>query len=183
MQWECELNISHINARIAPTLITTPPDFENPIDSALMPVVRKSIITSFSARQIYDLVTDVKSYPQFIPACRRGTINEIHADGYTATLNFNLGGLQKSFTTRNVAIPYEKITMELVAGPFRYLNGRWTFTELDADSCKVEFEINYEFSSKLFAAASVKVFNHISETMVSAFHEEAKRKYSQFCND
>ncbi len=148
-----------------------------------MPLVRKSIITRFSARQIYELVTDVRSYPQFIPACRRGTINEMHADGYTATLDFNLSGLKKSFTTRNVAVPYEKITMELVAGPFRHLNGCWNFTELEADACKVEFEIDYEFSSRLFAAASVKVFNHISETMVSAFHEEAKRKYGQLRND
>jgi len=147
-----------------------------------MPVVHKSIIASYSAEQIYSLVTDVQSYPNFIAACSAGSIDKVHDDGYTATLAFALAGIGQSFTTRNVAVPHESISMNLVKGPFKYLNGQWKFRQLGENACKVEFELDYEFSLFFMNKLTKSTFNKIAESMVDTFHAEAIRKFGSAAN-
>ena len=142
-----------------------------------MPNVRKSIIVGFTCEQMYSLVSDVKSYPNFIKTCSSSRLDEIHDDGYTATLNFEYKGIKKSFSTRNTVKPYSEISMALVSGPFKDLNGLWKFIELGEQGCKIEFELTYVFSSVVVEKISAPLMKHISETMVNSFHEEAKRKY------
>ena len=142
-----------------------------------MPNVRKSIIVGFTCEQMYSLVSDIKSYPNFIKTCSSSRLDEIHDDGYTATLNFEYKGIKKSFSTRNTVHPYSEISMALVSGPFKELNGLWKFVELGEQGCKIEFELTYVFSSAVVEKISAPLMKHISETMVNSFHEEAKRKY------
>ncbi len=144
-----------------------------------MPNVRKSVIVGFSCEQMYSLVTDVRSYSQFIKSCTSSNVNQIHEDGYTATLEFSYSGIKKRFTTRNRAVPHSEISMSLVSGPFKELDGLWKFIELGEDACKVEFELTYVFKSSLIEKVSAPLMKHISETMVSSFYEEAKRKYGR----
>ena len=142
-----------------------------------MPSVRKSIIAAYPSEHIYSLVTDVASYPNFIKDCKSGRVEKLHEDGYTATLEFSLKGIRKSFTTRNVATPFSEISMTLVSGPFKKMNGSWKFTNLGEHACRVEFELDFEFSSSLIATASAPLFHHISKTMVNSFHQEAVRQF------
>ena len=144
-----------------------------------MPTVNKSIIAPFSSEQIYTLVSDVANYPKFVKGCRSARIEEFHDDGYTATLEFEFRGLRKSFTTRNVSEPYSLITMSFVSGPFKYLNGKWQFTQLGERACKVEFELEYELSSKLIAKTTTPLVSFLSKTMVNSFYEEGLRKFGK----
>ena len=148
-----------------------------------MPRISKSILVPYSAKQMYSLVTDVPAYPQFLPWCSEAKIIATHEDGYTATVGFNLKGVKKSFTTRNVSQPYERITMSLVSGPFRNLNGHWNFVELEDSACKVEFELDYEFSSRLLASTIGPIFKKISNSMVDAFHTRALHQYGDQRSD
>ena len=142
-----------------------------------MPTVYKSIIAPFSCEQIYTLVTDVANYPNFVKGCSSARIDEFHEDGYTATLEFKFKGMRKSFTTRNVSTPYSQITMAFVSGPFKFLNGKWQFTQLGERACKVEFELDYELSSKLIAKTTTPLVHFLSKTMVNSFYEEGLRKF------
>ena len=142
-----------------------------------MPNVRKSVIVGFTCEQMYSLVTDVRSYPEFIKSCTGSKVDQIHEDGYTATLDFAYAGVKKSFATRNTAVPHSEISMSLVSGPFKELNGHWNFTEPGQNACKVEFELTYVFKSSLIEKVSAPLMKHISESMVSSFYEESKRKY------
>ena len=144
-----------------------------------MPNVHKSVIVEFTCEQMYSLVTDVRSYPNFIKTCTSSRVNEIHDDGYTATLDFNYKGIRKSFTTRNTATPFSEISMSLVSGPFKELNGKWKFSALGDLACRIEFELAYVFQSRLIEKVSAPLMQHISETMVNSFYEEAQRKYGR----
>ena len=144
-----------------------------------MPNVHKSVIVEFTCEQMYSLVTDVRSYPEFIKTCTSSRVNEIHEDGYTATLEFDYSGSRKSFTTRNTVKPHSEIFMSLVSGPFKELNGRWKFTALGNSACKIEFELSYAFKSMLVEKVSAPMMKNISETMVNSFYEEAQRKYGR----
>lgn len=67
--------------------------------------------------------------------------------------------------------------MELVDGPFKHLDGQWRFTALRPDACKIEFDLHYEFSSKLLEHLIGPVFSKIANSFVDAFCERAERVY------
>ncbi|MGL5290083.1 MAG: SRPBCC family protein, partial [Aeromonas sp.] len=118
-----------------------------------MPRITRSALVMFSAEQMFKLVNDVDAYPQFLPGCVGSRIHEMGDNYMTASVDVAKAGIAKTFTTRNQLDENRQIKMELVDGPFRTLIGWWTFTPLDVDACKVEFDLNFEFTSKLIELA------------------------------
>ncbi|ALP42897.1 SRPBCC family protein [Aeromonas schubertii] len=142
-----------------------------------MPRINRSALVMFSAEQMFSLVNDVHAYPQFLPGCVGSRVHE-HGDDYmTASVEVAKGGIAKTFTTRNALEHNRRISMQLVDGPFSKLVGWWTFTPLDVDACKVEFELEFEFSNRLVEMAFGKVFRDLVSAMVSAFTTRAKEVY------
>lgn len=126
---------------------------------------------------MYALVDDVPSYPQFLPWCsgaeeHRRDGNEVHA-----TIRIAKGPLRKAFSTINRLTPGERIDLSLVDGPFRRLDGSWSFAPLGTDGCKVSLELEFEFSSRILTATIGPVFNEIANSMVSAFCQRAQVLY------
>lgn len=142
-----------------------------------MPQVRRSALVSFSAKQMYDLVNDVDSYPEFLPGCSGSKILEQSTDAMKASVDVSKAGISKTFTTLNRLTQDTVILMELVDGPFKSLKGGWYFTVLDDSACKVELKLDFEFSSKLIELAFGKVFSELTNNMVSAFTQRAKQVY------
>ena len=140
-------------------------------------IVRHSLTVPFSCEQMYQLVKDVESYPQFLSFCNSGQVEQWHDDGYTATLDFRFGKFSHSFTTRNTENPHSSISLQLVSGPFKKLNGLWKFKPKPNNSCTVELDIDYEFSSKALELAVGSIFKTLPNTMVNSFHKEAIRKF------
>jgi|GEM_PF-6932734 len=85
--------------------------------------------------------------------------------------------LKQSFTTRNHNTPHQRISLELVDGPFTELDGQWQFEDLGASGCKVQFALAYTMRSGLLGRALAPVFGKITGTMVDAFVQEADRRY------
>jgi ribosome-associated toxin RatA of RatAB toxin-antitoxin module len=74
----------------------------------------------------------------------------------------------------------KKVTMCLVDGPFSALDGTWEFTPLGDDgqrACKVDFKLNYGFSSGALAALVGPVFDKIAANLVDAFVKRADVVY------
>jgi len=69
------------------------------------------------------------------------------------------------------------MSIKLVDGPFRRLEGAWHFKPLAENACKIEFQLSYEFSSKLFEKIIGSVFGHIANTFVEAFVKRADEVY------
>lgn len=67
--------------------------------------------------------------------------------------------------------------MALVDGPFQRLSGRWVFKPLSEEACKVELDLEFEFSSKMMAVMLGPVFNEAANTMVAAFCNRADEVY------
>ena len=80
----------------------------------------------------------------------------------------------------NVAIPHSEITMKLVSGPFKKLNGKWTFAPVGDDKCQVRFQVDYEFSSKATEFALGTFFKTLSKTMVENFRNEANSEIREY---
>ncbi|RZI83257.1 MAG: type II toxin-antitoxin system RatA family toxin [Rubrivivax sp.] len=153
--------------------------------------VNKSVLLWYSPREMYALVTAVEDYPKFLPWCERAEVIQQHDDGVTARLHLAFAGVRQSFTTRNTHVDGREVHMQLVDGPFSKLEGTWRFLSLqqppaagaplsgepaeDAKACKVEFSLNYAFSSRPLALVISPVFDRIANTFVEAFVKRAEQ--------
>jgi ribosome-associated toxin RatA of RatAB toxin-antitoxin module len=149
-----------------------------------MKQVRKSVLLWYSPREIYQLVTDIERYPEFLPWCERVEILGRDEQMVTARLHLAYAGLRHAFTTRNVLVPDQSVHIGLIDGPFSLLDGLWRFLQLPlaspsgggADSaCKIEFEMRYAFSNAVLEAAISPVFDRIANTFVDSFVKRAEQ--------
>jgi ribosome-associated toxin RatA of RatAB toxin-antitoxin module len=138
-----------------------------------MTSVSRSALVPFSAGQMFDLVEGVEQYPQFLPWCSGTLVGHRDPQTTNATININYRGIKQSFSTENHKQPPELMTIRLVEGPFRALDGEWRFTPLGSDACRIDFRLSYEFSSTLLEKLVGPVFGHIAGTMVDAFLKRA----------
>jgi len=144
-----------------------------------MTVVNRSALVGHSAQAMFALVADVESYPQFLPWCDRALVSLREPGRTVATLRIDFHGLKEEFTTENLDQPGARIDMKLVSGPFRSLEGRWSFIGLGEEGCKVELSLRYEFSSAILERAIGPVFRDIADSLVEAFVRRAAQKYGR----
>lgn len=142
-----------------------------------MPRITRSALVPYSAEQMFKLVNDVEAYPAFLPGCAGSRVLEASDRSMTASVDVSKAGIRKTFTTRNELVNGEAIKMELVDGPFRKLVGGWHFTSLDVDACKIELNLDFEFTNGLVEMAFGKVFNELAINMVKAFTQRAREIY------
>lgn len=138
-----------------------------------MQCVKKSVLVPHSALAMYTLVDRVEDYPQFLPWCAGATVLEQHENGKTARLDVDYHGVRVHWTTANTNTPGERIVVTLEDGPFKHLHGEWRFKALADKACKVEFDLNYEFSSLVLERVVGPVFNHIANSFIDAFVRRA----------
>jgi ribosome-associated toxin RatA of RatAB toxin-antitoxin module len=145
-----------------------------------MKTVHKSVLIWYSPAEMFALVTDVVSYPQFLPWCDRASVEEETAQGMVAKVGISIAGIRQSFTTRNRHEPDRKVSLKLVNGPFSRLEGDWNFLPLGDGTqraCKVEFTLCYDFNNGTLAALVGPVFDKIASSLVDAFVKRASHIY------
>jgi ribosome-associated toxin RatA of RatAB toxin-antitoxin module len=142
-----------------------------------MAKISRSALVMYSCEQMYDLVNDVEAYPEFIPNCADAKCLSKTDDMMEGALQISKAGISKWFSTVNKLTKNQQIELSLKDGPFSTLNGVWTFIELDEKACKVELNIDFEFSSKMIELAFGGIFNHVVTNMVTAFTQRAKQVY------
>ncbi|TDR31719.1 type II toxin-antitoxin system RatA family toxin [Hydromonas duriensis] len=145
-----------------------------------MPQVHKTILLPYTAEQMYQLVEKVEDYPQFLPWCGGAQVHSRTETTLEASVVIAFKSLSQTFRTSNENVPNERMIMHFKDGPFRHLTGKWQFTPVgsDGEGVKVEFDLDYEFSNKLFALAIGPVFSMIAQTFIDGFITRAKELYA-----
>lgn len=142
-----------------------------------MPEVSRSVLVTYSPEQMFALVDAVERYPEFLPWCGGVSLLRRDAQVTRATIQINFHGLKQNFTTENAKRAPAEMRIQLIDGPFRRLEGGWRFTSLAGQGCKVELELNYEYSSRVLEKLVGPVFNRIAATLVEAFVKRAAQVY------
>jgi ribosome-associated toxin RatA of RatAB toxin-antitoxin module len=142
-----------------------------------MAMVEKSVLIERSSQQMFDLVDDVESYPEFLPWCSQTQVEFRDEEKTIATLHINFLAVKSHFTTENEKQIPLRMSIKLVDGPFRQLEGMWLFKPLAENACKIDFRLSYDFSSKLFEKIIGPVFSQITNTLVDAFVKRADDVY------
>lgn len=142
-----------------------------------MAVVHKSVLLAYSAEQMFALVDGIEDYPKFLPWCGGAEVKKREGNEVVATLTINYRGVKQTFSTENANTPPASINMRLIEGPFKHLNGTWNFLPLRSDACKIEFNLHYEFSSKVLEQVIGPVFSMIANSFVDSFCKRAETVY------
>jgi len=144
-----------------------------------MTTITRSALALYSAEQMFDLVNDVEAYPDFLPWCRKSTVLSQSDNEITASLDLAKGGIQHVFSTRNTLIKDQSIAIELIDGPFQHLEGHWQFSIIgDNQGCRIQLDMDFEFSNPIISMALGPVFTQISGSLVDAFCKRAKAIYT-----
>jgi ribosome-associated toxin RatA of RatAB toxin-antitoxin module len=150
------------------------------LQCAIMHSIEKQVLIWYSAEAMFDLVADVRAYPQFLPWCASAVVQDESAEGMRASLGIDHLGVRQSFTTQNrhyVEGKLRRVTLELIDGPFSQLHGEWRFTPIKAGSCKVDLRLSYAFANPILERLIGPVFETIASTFIDAFVKRAEAVY------
>jgi len=146
-----------------------------------MPIHSETKRLPYSADQMYDLVADVSNYPKFLPWTSAARVKSVVDMGdhlvMMADLIVSFKVFREKFGSRVLLWPAaRKIETAYIDGPFKYLESKWTFTEIDGE-CDVHFEVDFEFRNRLLQGAAGVFFNQAMLTIVRAFERRAATLY------
>ena len=147
-----------------------------------MPTHSETRRLPYTARQMYDLVADVASYPQFLPWCAAARVRSItpRDDGaqvMEADLVISFKVFRERFGSRVLLWPERsEIDTEYLDGPFRYMKSSWGFKDAEG-GCDVSFFVDFEFRNAVLQGIIGVVFNEAMLRIVRAFERRAAQLY------
>jgi ribosome-associated toxin RatA of RatAB toxin-antitoxin module len=139
--------------------------------------VNKSEVVNYSASQMYDLVNDIRAYPEFLPMCEDIEIIKEGEIEKEAILKIKSGFVKLDFGTHNTLVKDERIKINLVKGPFKTLTGDWKFKQLTDTTSEVSLNMKFTFENKFVEMALGPVFRGLAGKMLDAFCKRAKEVY------
>ncbi len=138
-----------------------------------------------SASDMFDLVADVESYPQFVPLCnalkvRSRTEQPDGAVVIVADMTVAYKLIRETFRSRvTLDRANLKILVEYLDGPFSKMENRWEFHAVQERLCNVRFYISYEFRSRTLGMLMGAMFETAFRKFSTAFERRADEVYGR----
>ena len=147
-----------------------------------MPTHNEKKNLSYTAQQMYNLVADVASYPEFLPWCAAARVKSVVPKGNTHVMSADLVISFKVFRERFESLVVLNndelyIDTEYLDGPFKYMESTWKFEDLQ-EGCAVTFFVDFEFKNMILQSIIGLVFNEAMQRIVRAFESRADALYS-----
>ena len=143
-----------------------------------MPTHAEKRIVPYSPDQMYALVADVETYPEFLPWCVGARIKKREGNVFFADLMIGYKLIRERFTSRVELHPEEhRLDVTYTDGPFRYLNNHWVFVPQEQGGCMIDFYVDFEFKNLVLQRVMGLFFNEAVRRMVQAFEDRAKALY------
>ncbi|CAH0265464.1 type II toxin-antitoxin system RatA family toxin [Roseomonas sp. CECT 9278] len=143
-----------------------------------MPTHAERRILRHAPEQIFDMVADVRRYPEFLPWCVGARVLSKTDTELVADLTIGFKMFRETFRSRVTLDRPDHIHVAYETGPFRYLNNHWRFTPV-AQGTEVDFFVDFEFKSRILQMAIGVVFNEAVRLMVRAFERRAMALYGR----
>lgn len=141
-----------------------------------MTQIHRQALVMQPAARMFELVNDVLAYPQHFRWCEEAQVLEDSEDLRVARLAINVRGLRIAFTTRNRLEVPSAIRLSLVDGPFRRLEGAWSFHALGDDACKVGLQLDFDVGGPLVGGALALGFQGLADRLVDDFVAVARQR-------
>ena len=137
----------------------------------------------YTAKEMFDLVADISSYPEFLPWCAAARIREEIQNGQVQQIEADLVISFKVFREKfgsRVLLNTSNYIIETdyIDGPFRYMHSVWSFENCE-EGCEVKFDVNFEFKNAMLQSIIGLVFNDAMQRIVRAFERRASYLYTR----
>ncbi len=143
-----------------------------------MPTHAEKKVLRYTPEQLFDMVADVRRYPEFLPWCVGARIvSETEAE-LIADLTIGFKLFRETFRSKVALERPHHVHVQYLTGPFRYLNNHWRFHPVQGGT-EVDFFVDFEFRSRLLQAVIGTVFNEAVSMMVRAFERRARALYGR----
>lgn len=130
-----------------------------------------------SAAQMYDLVSDVRRYPEFLPWVSAVRIRKDEETEMLADMIVGFKALRETFTSRVVKTPKSSIIVDYLDGPMKHLHNAWVFEDSPGGGSVVDFTVDFSFRNRVFEAMAGQFFDSALRKMTTAFIERADALY------
>lgn len=137
--------------------------------------ISRSALVVFSPEQMFDLVIDVERYPEFLPWVTSGEVHEKGERDLLASMEMQRSGVRERFTTRNTFERPGYMTLRLEKGPFRLLEGRWSFAPIGQSGTRIELDMRFEFTNAVIELLFGKAFEQSCNQLIDAFIARARQ--------
>jgi coenzyme Q-binding protein COQ10 len=137
-----------------------------------MPTHRERRSLPYDRSALFDLVADIERYPEFLPWCVACRVKRREGNVILGELMVGFKVFRETFTSRVTLYRPDRIEVQYIDGPFKYLTNTWRFVPL-AQGSEIDFDIDFQFSSRLLEAVAGKVFGEAVRRMVGAFESRA----------
>jgi len=144
-----------------------------------VPIHAEKRVLPFSAEQLFDLVADVESYPEFLPWCQATRITRREGDVFYSDMVIGFKMVRERVTTRVTLDRPRRIDVDYLRGPMRHLNNHWVFVPQPNGDCLIDFFVDFELRSPLLDRLIGVLFNEAVRRMVGAFETRARQLYGQ----
>jgi coenzyme Q-binding protein COQ10 len=130
-----------------------------------------------NAAQMYDLVADVRRYPEFLPWVSAIRIRKDDESEMLADMIVGFKSLRETFSSRVVKMPKSSIVVDYLDGPMKHLHNAWSFEDVEGGGSIVEFTVDFSFRNRVFEALAGQFFDSALRKMTAAFVERADMLY------
>lgn len=147
-----------------------------------MPRYHIEKILPYTPDQLFQLVGNVDAYPEFVPWIQSMRTWNARSEGEGVSLVDAQAGvgfafLKEKFSTRvRRDAATRQVDVQLLSGPFKHLANRWRFIDNDGGT-KIEFDIDFEFKSRLLSGMLAANFHHAVDKLMSCFEARAQALY------
>ncbi len=141
-----------------------------------MPRHKETRRLPYTPEQMFDLVTDVGRYAEFLPWVVAMRVRKDTPEETIADMVVGFKGLRETFTSRVVKERPVSVRVDYIDGPLKFLHNDWAFHP-DGDGCLVDFSVDFAFRNRMFEAMAGQVFGVALRKMIGAFEERAAVLY------
>ncbi len=142
-----------------------------------MPSHHETRILPYTPEQLFALVMDIESYPEFLPWCMGARINKREKSDLSADVIVGYKIFRERFSSRVHFKKNKEIEVEYLKGPMRHLHNKWLFKEEKGGKCTVDFYVDFSLQTKIFEGIVDQFFQIALMRMIDAFEKRAKQLY------
>ena len=131
----------------------------------------------YTPEQLFDLVADVERYDEFLPWVVAVRVRSSTEQETVADLVVGFNAFKERFTSRVQKQRPDRIIVDYVEGPLKYLRNEWRFERAQDRGTNLFFSVDFAFKSRLFETLAGSMFDRALRRMTTAFEQRAAVLY------